>query len=66
MNNDFKEVCMETFRNAWNSRSSTDGMQILVNAFFVVAVSGLVTACVMLELPYNLTNEIINKYKIET
>ena len=66
MDNDFKEVCMETLVDVWNARKSTDGMRIFMNAFFVVAASGLVTACVMLELPYNLANKIINKYKIDT
>ena len=63
MHNDFKKVCIGTFRDAWNSKRTANGMRIIMNALFVAISSGITAALVILEIPYNLTTEIINEYK---
>lgn len=63
MNNDFKENCMETVCEIWNAQKSTKRIRIFSNVFFAVVSLGVVSACILFEIPYNLVTEIINKYK---
>lgn len=65
MNNDFQKICMETLEKAWESKKTEKGMQILIDAFLILTALGLTAAAVMLDIPYNLTDEIINKYKTD-
>ena len=66
MYNDLKDSCMETMAGIWNSQKSTKRMRIFSNVFFSIVALGIVAACVMLEIPYNLLTEIINEYKTTT
>ena len=63
MNNDFKENCVETVCGALTTQRSTKGIRIFTNVFFVVMALGVVAACAIFEIPYNILNEIINEYK---
>lgn len=63
MRNDFKENCMETVCGIWDAQKSTKRARIFSNVFFTVVALGIVTACVMFEIPYNFLTEIIDEYK---
>lgn len=63
MRNDFKENCMETVCDIWTTQKSAKRIRIFSNVFFSVVSLGIVAACVIFEIPYNLVTEIINEYK---
>lgn len=63
MRSDFKENCMETVCDIWSAQKSTKRVRIFSNVFFTVIALGIVSACVIFEIPYNFVTEIINEYK---
>ena len=63
MHNDFKDNCMEVMCDIVSAPKSTKRIRIFSNVFFAVIALGIVSACVIFEVPYNLVTEIINEYK---
>ena len=66
MRNDLKTNCMETMCEIWDTQKSTKRIRIFSNVFFTIVALGIVTACVMFEIPYNIVTDIVNKYKPNT
>ena len=63
MRNDLKTNCMEMMCEIWDTQKSTKRIRIFSNVFFTIVALGIVAACVMFEIPYNIVTDIVNEYK---
>lgn len=66
MRNDFRTSCVGTLCKIWSTQKTTDRIRVFSNVFFAIVAIGIVSACVIFEIPYNVLTDIVNEYETKT